>query len=137
MLLKIYVLKNTFYLLTLHFKRSLKPQKYLTDTFFLETCPNLESNPMPCNQITCSGKTYSRQRFSGLSWMVKCYYIHDYPQNFRGDTETTRTTASDFIRPSIESTLTRREKKMLIKHVLWVVRENGFLQVVNLKKVRR
>ena len=29
--------------------------------------------------------------------------FQDYPENFRGDTETTRTTASDFIRPSIES----------------------------------
>ena len=55
--------------------------------------------------------TYSRQNFSGLSWMVKRYYIQDYPENFRDDTETTRTTASDFIRPSIESSLTRREKK--------------------------
>ena len=55
--------------------------------------------------------TYSRQKFSGLSWMVKRYYIQDYPENFRGDTETTRTTALDFIRPSIESSLTRREKK--------------------------
>ena len=42
--------------------------------------------------------------------MVKRYYIQDYPENFRGDTET-RTAASDFIRPSIESSLTRREKK--------------------------
>ena len=42
--------------------------------------------------------------------MVKRYYIQDYPENFRGDTET-RTIASDFIRPSIESSLTRQEKK--------------------------
>ena len=64
--------------------------------------------------------THSQQKFSGLSWMVKRYYIQDYPENFRGDTETTRTTASDFIRPSIESSLTRREKKTQIKHVVWV-----------------
>ena len=54
--------------------------------------------------------TYSRQKLSGLSWMVKRYYIQDYPENFRGNTET-RTIASDFIRPSIKSSLTRREKK--------------------------
>ena len=42
--------------------------------------------------------------------MVKRYYIQDYPENLRGNTET-RTIASDFIRPSIESSLTRREKK--------------------------
>ena len=28
--------------------------------------------------------------------MIKRYYIQDYPENFRGDTEA-RTTASDFI----------------------------------------
>ena len=55
--------------------------------------------------------TYSRQKFSGLSWMVKRYYIQDYPENIRDDTETTRSTVSDFIRPSIESSLTRQEKK--------------------------
>ena len=69
--------------------------------------------------------------------MAKRYYIEDYPENFRGDTETTRTTASDFIRPSSESSLTRREKKTYIKHVVWVVREGGLLQVVNLNKVRK
>ena len=37
--------------------------------------------------------------------MVKRYYIKDYSDNFRGNTET-RTVASDFIRPSIESSLT-------------------------------
>ena len=42
--------------------------------------------------------------------MVKRYYIQDYSENFRGNTET-RTAASDFIRPSIESSLTRRGKK--------------------------
>ena len=42
--------------------------------------------------------------------MVTHYYIQDYLENFRGDTET-RTTVSDFIRLSIESSLTRREKK--------------------------
>ena len=68
--------------------------------------------------------------------MVKRYYIQDYPENFRGDTET-RTTASDFIRPSIESSLTRREKKTHIRHMVWVVKEGGFLQVVNLNKVRK
>ena len=49
--------------------------------------------------------------------MVKRYYIQDYPENFRGDTET-RTTTSDFIRPSIESSLTRRDKKTHIRHVV-------------------
>ena len=63
--------------------------------------------------------------------MVKRYYIQNYPENFRGDTET-RTIASDFIRPSIESSLTRREKKTHIRHV---VRTGGFLQVVNLNRV--
>ena len=42
--------------------------------------------------------------------MVKRCYIHDYPENFRGNTET-RTIASDFIWPSMKSSLTRREKK--------------------------
>ena len=41
--------------------------------------------------------------------MVKRYYIKDYPKTFRGNTET-KTVASDFIRPSIESSLTRRGK---------------------------
>ena len=65
--------------------------------------------------------------------MVKRYYIKDYLENFRGNTET-RTIASDFIRPSIESSLTRREK---ITHIRHVVRAGGFLQVVNLNKVRK
>ena len=59
--------------------------------------------------------------FSGLSLMVKTYYIQDYPENFRGNTET-RTIVSDFIMPSIESSLSRREKKTRTKHrrhVLW------------------
>ena len=42
--------------------------------------------------------------------MVKRYYIQDYPENFRGNTEK-RTVASDSIRPSIESSLTRCDKK--------------------------
>ena len=42
--------------------------------------------------------------------MVKRYYIQDYPENFRGNTET-KTIASDFIIASIERSLTRREKK--------------------------
>ena len=43
--------------------------------------------------------------------MVKRYYIQDYPENVRGDTETKRATASDFIKPSIESSLTWRDEK--------------------------
>ena len=60
--------------------------------------------------------------------MVKRYYIQDYPENFRGNTET-RTIASDFMRPSTESSLNRREKKKpaQIRHV---VRVGAFLQVV-------
>ena len=65
--------------------------------------------------------------------MEKRYYVQDYPQNFRGNTET-RTMASDLIRPSIESSLTRREKKM---HIRYVVRAGGSLQVANLNKVRK
>ena len=65
--------------------------------------------------------------------MVKRYYIQDYPENFGGNTET-RTIASDIIRPSIESTLTRRDKKTHIRHV---VRAGGFLQVVNSNKVKK
>ena len=42
--------------------------------------------------------------------MVKRHYIQDYSENFKGNTES-RTVASDFIRPSIESSLTRRGKK--------------------------
>ena len=40
--------------------------------------------------------------------MVKHYYIQDYPENFRGNTET-RTVASDFIWPSIESSQAREK----------------------------
>ena len=65
--------------------------------------------------------------------MVKRYYIQDYPENLRGNTET-RTIASDFIRPLIESSLTRREKKTHIRHVL---KAGGFLQVVNLNKNKK
>ena len=46
--------------------------------------------------------------------MVKRYYLQDYPEKFRGDTEA-RTTGSVFIRPSIESSLTRREKKRMVR----------------------
>ena len=42
--------------------------------------------------------------------MVKRYYIEDYSEKFRSNTKT-RIIVSDFIRPSIESSLTRREKK--------------------------
>ena len=42
--------------------------------------------------------------------MVKRCYIQDDPENFRGNAET-RTIASDFIWPSMKSSLTRREKK--------------------------
>ena len=42
--------------------------------------------------------------------MVKHYYIQDYLENFRGNAET-RTIVSDFMRPSIESSLTRQKKK--------------------------
>ena len=57
--------------------------------------------------------------------MVQRYYIQDYPENFRGNTET-RTIASDFIRPTIESSLTRRGKKTA--QIRSVVRAGGFLQ---------
>ena len=77
--------------------------------------------------------TYSRKNFLGLSWMVKLYCIQDYLDNFRGNTET-RTITLDFIWLSIESSLTRREKKTHIRHV---VRAGGFLQVVNLNKVTK
>ena len=51
--------------------------------------------------------------------MVKRYYIKDYPENFRGNTQT-RTVALDFIRASMESSLTRRGKIARIKHVdMW------------------
>ena len=67
--------------------------------------------------IKACHSTYSRQKFSGLSWMVKRHYIQEYSENFRGNTET-RTVALDFIRPSIESSLTRRGKKNAqISHV--------------------
>ena len=42
--------------------------------------------------------------------MVKRHYIQDYSENFRDNTES-RTVASDFIRPSMESSLTRQGKK--------------------------
>ena len=62
--------------------------------------------------------TYSRQKFSGLSWMVKRYYIQDYPENFRGNIET-RAIASDFIRQSIESSLIRRGERTDRSDMLW------------------
>ena len=65
--------------------------------------------------------------------MVKLYYIQNYPDNFRGNT-VTRTITSDFIWLSIESSLTRRGKKIHIRHV---VRAGGYLQVVNLNKVTK
>ena len=57
--------------------------------------------------------------------MVKRHYIQDYSENFRGNTET-RTVASDFIRPSIESSLTRQGKKRTDQAFGYVVRELGF-----------
>ena len=50
--------------------------------------------------------------------MVKRYYIQDYPENFRGNTET-RTIASDFMRSSTESSLNRREKKTPHRSDMW------------------
>ena len=68
--------------------------------------------------------------------MVKrYYYIQDYSENFRGNTET-RTIASDFIRPSIESSLTRRGKKTHIRDQIFAEGAGGFLEVVNWNKVR-
>ena len=57
--------------------------------------------------------------------MVKRHYIQDDSEDFRGNTET-RTVASDFIRPSIESSLTRRGKKCTDQTCGHVVREGGF-----------
>ena len=57
--------------------------------------------------------------------MVKRYYIKNYPENFRSNTET-RTVASDFIRPSIESSLTRRGKNHTDLACAHVVRVGGF-----------
>ena len=54
--------------------------------------------------------------------MVKRYYIQDYPENFRGNTET-RTIASE------------NENKS--QKTCAVVRAGGFLQVVNLNRVRK
>ena len=54
--------------------------------------------------------------------MVKRHYIQEYSENFRGNTET-RTVASDFIRPSIESSLTRRGKKRTDQAGMWTCGE--------------
>ena len=54
--------------------------------------------------------------------MIKRHYIQDYSKNFRGNTET-RTVASDFIRPSIESSLTRRGKKRTDQAGMWTCGE--------------
>ena len=71
--------------------------------------------------------------------MVKRYYIQHYPENIRGNTETrtteTKIIALDFIRSSIESSLTKRQKKAHIRHD--VMRTGGFLQVVNLNRFRK
>ena len=56
--------------------------------------------------------------------MVKRHYIQEYSENFRGNTET-RTVASEFIRPSIESSLTWRGKKRTDQACRHVVREGG------------
>ena len=58
--------------------------------------------------------------------MVKRYYIQDYSESFRGNTENNSLGRDD--------SLTRQEKKTPIWHV---VRADGFLQVVNLNKVRK
>ena len=71
-----------------------------------------------------------------LNGKTLLYSGQDYPENFRGNTET-RTIASDFIRPSIDSCLTRRENKPTKKHRRHVVSVGGFLQVVNLNKVKK
>ena len=68
--------------------------------------------------------------------MVKRYYIQDYPENFRSNTET-RTIASDFIRLSIESSLTRRGKKRRDQTSGHVVRAGAFSQIVNFNRVRK
>ena len=68
--------------------------------------------------------------------MVKRYYIQDYSENFRGNTET-GTAASDFIRPSIESSLTRRGKKRTDQPCGHVVRAGGFDLMKNRVKKNR
>ena len=57
--------------------------------------------------------------------MVERHYIQDYSENFRGNIET-RTVASGFIRPSIESSLTRRGRKRTDQTSGHVVMEGGF-----------
>ena len=54
--------------------------------------------------------------------MIKRHYIQDYSENFGGNTET-RTVASGFIRPSIESSLTRRGKKRTDQAGMWTCGE--------------
>ena len=73
--------------------------------------------------------TYLRQKFSGLFWMVKPFYIQDYPENFRYNTKT-RTITSDFIRTSIESSLTRWEKKTHIRQMWWVPGQLAFYKLL-------
>ena len=51
--------------------------------------------------------------------MVKRFYIQDYSENFRGNTKR-RTMASEFNRTSIESSLTRRDKKTHIRQTVVV-----------------
>ena len=40
----------------------------------------IEKNNILGISIICGNPTYSREKFSGLSWMVKRSYIQDYPQ---------------------------------------------------------
>ena len=68
--------------------------------------------------------------------MVKRYYIQDYPENFRRNTKT-RTVASDFIRPSIESSLTRRGKNRTDLACGHVMRAGGFNLENRVKKNRK
>ena len=75
---------------------------------------------------------YSLQKFSGLSWMVKRYYIQDYPEYFRGNTKT-RTIASDFIWSSVRSSLTRRESRIAHDEgwwLTWSMRTEAFYKLL-------
>ena len=56
------------------------------------------------------------------------YYIQDYPEYFRGNTET-KTIALDFIWPSVKSSLTRRESRNAHSEgwwLTWTIRSEAF-----------
>ena len=70
--------------------------------------------------------------------MIKRYYIQDYPEYFRGNTET-RTIASDIICPSVKSNLTRRESRNAHgegRWLIWTIRTEAFYKFLTWTRLK-